>query len=137
MENLCAKNIHTILIPPVPGHRNPGLSSIWPLDALSPQLPDAHTCIRVIGLTSRSRPIWLYTSSQSPRPLGLSNNQFMDPMSSSDLGPPQHLAPKSFILLTGLSGSVLTCTVRTHPGQCSSWQCGHMNPCDSWSESSC
>lgn len=85
VKNMCTKNIHTILIPPVPGLRNPGLSSIWPLDALSPQLPHAHTRTHVIGLTSRSRPIWLYTTSHSPRPLGLSNNQFMDPMSSPDL----------------------------------------------------
>lgn len=93
VENMRTINMHTILISPGPGLRHPDLSSIWPLDALSPQLlttghpqlPHAQTYTHVTGPMSVSRPIWLYARSHSPRALGVSSNQFTDLISSPDL----------------------------------------------------
>lgn len=92
VENMCAVNIHTILTPPVPGLQTPrSVQYLAPgclvspvADTGHPQLPHAQTNITGL-LMSRSRPIWLYTSSHSPRPLVLSNSQFTDIVSSPDL----------------------------------------------------
>lgn len=86
-----------------------------------PWIPGIPSCLmcrqtHTTGLfTSWSRPTWLYISPQT-------NGQFTDLVSSPDLWP-QHIAPEVFILLTVLSGLMLTQALCKHSSDSSCWHC--------------
>lgn len=153
-------NVGTLLIPPVPGHGHPVLSSSCPWDAQSPQLlisgcmslwalelhsscwcscPQARTVDLCQGMAPGSQvypaascadrhiqqgsslagpDLHDFTSVASPQ----TNGQSADLVSSPDLWP-QHIAPEVFILLTVLSGLMLTQALCKHSSDSSCWHC--------------